>query len=300
MARRPWIVAGACLLLAGCAIGRGGAPVGLNLTITRDFGAASLTENSAPLVSAGDTAIRLLERNARVTTGGGTVGVASIDGLAGGGPTDWLYYVNGIAPVHGAKAPALHDGDHVWWDRHGPLTSVPAVVGAFPEPFLHGSLGKRLPVRIECIDPTSKVCDVVTHQLTSRGIPAGRGGLGLAEHDQSLRVLVGAWPKLRTDPAARRLETGPAASGVYARIAPDGRSLILLDAAGAAVRTLGVGSGLVAATRFGDAPPVWIVTGTDATGVAAAAQAFEAGALHDRFALAVSHDIGVPLPTAAG
>ena len=111
-------------------------------------------------------------------------------------------------------------------------------------------------------------------------------------------MLVGTWPRMRTDQAARRLETGPGASGVYARMAPDGSKIALLDARGDTVRTLGPGSGLVAATRFEGAPPVWIVTGTDAAGVEAAAMAFEPGDLHDRFALAVSNDIGVPLPVA--
>ncbi len=310
---RPRIVAAAAaaaaaavagLLLAGCGLGPGGTPSGVELTVTRDFGATSLSERSAPAIHGKDTAMRLLERNARVDTTFGGGFVASIDGLAGGReagrPVDWFYYVNGIEASRGAAATLLHNGDHVWWDRHdwGAAMAVPAVVGAFPEPFLHGGGGKRLPVRIECIDPASSACGRVSHALTSRGIPAARGGLGLAEKDQSLRVLVGTWPRLRDDLAARRLETGPAASGVFARIAADGRSLVLLDARGGAVRTLGPGSGLVAATRYGGAPPVWLVTGTDDAGVASAARAFEPGALHDRFALAVAQDVGVPLPVA--
>ena len=58
------------------------------------------------------------------------------------------------------------------------------------------------------------------------------------------------------------------------------------------------GSGLVAAVRHAGDPPVWIVTGTDDAGVAAGARAFQAGDLHDDFALAVANDIGIPLPVA--
>jgi hypothetical protein len=276
----------------------------VQLTVTRDFGATGLSEKTAPTIKGSDTAMRLLERNARVTTRYGGGFVAAIDGLAGGQeagrPVDWFYYVNGIEASRGAAATKLNKGDHVWWDRHdwGAAMAVPAVVGTFPEPFLDGPGGRRLPVRIECLDPASPPCDRVSHELTGMGIPAARGGLGLAEKDESLRVLVGTWPRLRDDATARRLEAGPGTSGVYARMSPDGRSIALLDARGTAVRTLGLGSGLVAATRLGEAPPVWIVTGTDAAGVAAAAQAFEPGALHDRFALAVAHDLGVALPVA--
>jgi hypothetical protein len=296
--------AAAALGLAGCGLGAGGTPSGVALTITRDFGAASLLETTSPAIPGhgSDTAMRLTERNARVTTTHGGGFAASIDGLAGGRvagrPVDWFYYVNGIEATKGAASTTLNPGDHVWWDRHdwGAAMSVPAVVGSFPEPFLHGTGGKRLPVRVECIDPASPSCNRISHALTGLGIPAARGGLGLAEKDQSLRVLVGTWPRMRDDATARRLESGPGKSGVYARMAADGQSMVLLDARGTAVRPLGPGSGLVAATRVGDAPPVWVVTGTDDAGVAAAALAFEPGTLHDRFAVAVSHDIGIPLP----
>jgi hypothetical protein len=292
----------AAVALGGCGLGAGGTPAGVALTVTRDFGATSLAETTSPAIRGKDTAMRLTERNTRVTTTYGGGFVASIDGLAGGQangrPVDWFYYVNGIEAAKGAASTTLDPGDHVWWDHHdwGAAMSVPAVVGAFPEPFLHGSGGKRLPVRIECIDPASPSCSRISHALTGLGIPAGRGGLGLAEKDQSLRVLVGTWRRLRDDATARRLESGPGTSGVYARVAADGRSIALLDARGAAVRTLGPGSGLIAATRVGDVPPVWVVTGTDDAGVAAAARAFEPGALHDRFAVAVANDIGIPLP----
>ncbi|MGZ6673907.1 MAG: hypothetical protein ACXVFM_16315, partial [Solirubrobacteraceae bacterium] len=61
-------------------------------------------------------------------------------------------------------------------------------------------------------------------------------------------------------------------------------------------RTLGAGSGLVAATKRPDERPLWIVTGTDAAGVASAARAFDEGTLEHRFALAVSEDLSVALP----
>jgi hypothetical protein len=52
----------------------------------------------------------------------------------------------------------------------------------------------------------------------------------------------------------------------------------------------------VAAVKRPDERPVWVVTGTDAAGVASAARAFEEGTLAHRFALAVSGDLPVVLP----
>ena len=70
----------------------------------------------------------------------------------------------------------------------------------------------------------------------------------------------------------------------------------MLDARGRAARTLGAGSGLIAATRAEERQPVWFVTGTDDAGVASAARALDEGALSDRFALAISDDLPVAVP----
>jgi hypothetical protein len=290
-------------LAAGCGAGAGKAPDGTRLTVTRDFGADALHEVEAPKAAGSETVMGLLRRNAKVTTRLGGRSVQSIDGRAGGRragrPVDWFLYVNGIAaPPEGAAALRVHPGDRVWWDRHdrGAATRVPAVVGSFPEPFLHGTGGRRLPVRVECVDPSAAACDIVSKALTDRDVPAAKGGLGTAQVEDSLRVVVGPWIAARDDHALRRLEAGPARSGVYARPSADGRSIATLDPRGRTARTLGPGSGLVAATRADDEPPMWAVTGTDAAGVTAAAKAFTARALGRRFAVAVAGGQPVALP----
>ncbi|GAC1486702.1 MAG: hypothetical protein NVS1B9_05800 [Solirubrobacteraceae bacterium] len=289
-------------LIGGCGLGAGLTPASVGLTVTRDFGRRQVAGFPRPKVGGSDTVMRLLQRNASVATRYGGGFVQSIDGLSGGGQVDWFYYVNGVEAAKGAAATRLRAGDHVNWDLHywGAAADVRAIVGAFPEPFMHGIGGTRLPVRIECEQPSSPACAVVSHTLTRLGIPAARGGLALAEYNDVLRVLVGGWARLRTDVAALALERGPRASGVYARIAvsPRGTTITTLDDHGNARQTLGAGSGLVAATRYRDQPPVWIVTGTDPAGIASAARAFEApGALGDSFALAIAQDRGIPLPS---
>src|SRR5947208_2107867 len=98
----------------------------------------------------------------------------------------------------------------------------------------------------------------------------------------------------RRPPATRRAR----ASGVYARISADGRTLTALDARGRPVRTLRAGAGLIAATRAASQQPTWVVTGTDAAGLESAVRAFADGesALAGKFALAVSADRAVALP----
>ena len=174
---------------------------------------------------------------------------------------------------------------------------MPAVVGSFPEPFRHGIDGKRLPVRVECADPGAPACETVATRLSDLGVPAARGGLRTSHVEQTLRVVVGPWSVARTsDTALQRMERGPRASGVFARPAPDGRRIALLDERARTTRELGPGGGLIVAVRDGERAPTWAVTGTDAAGVEAAARAFGERALRHRFAVAVAGDGPVALP----
>jgi hypothetical protein len=288
--------------LAGCGLGPGQSSSDTQLTVTEDFGARRVAALERPEVHGADTVMRLLQRNARVTTRFGGGFVQSIDGLGGGRrsgrPHDWFYYVNGVEAGKGAAATKLHDGDRIWWDRHdwGVTPDVRAVVGSFPEPFLHGIGGRKLPVRIECADPGGPACDHVSRQLTDRGIPAARGILQGARSPETLRILVGTWTQLHQDEAAAQLERGPKASGVYATVGADGRSIVALDARGRAARRYGAGTGLVAATRLRDDQPIWVVAGTDPAGLNQAVQGFDEGTLEHRFALVVSDSLPVGLP----
>jgi hypothetical protein len=196
----------------------------------------------------------------------------------------------------------LRDGDTVWWDRHdwGESPGSPAVVGSFPEPFAHGIDGRRLPVRVECSQPSSPGCRQTLKKLNDQGILAAPGILGGSFAKETLRVVVGPYRQLREDETVRQLEKGPSASGVYARPSKDGRRITVLDPQGRTARVLHAGSGLVAATRFEDGRPVWIITGTDERGVQSAAGALDQATLKDRFALAVSDDQGVAVPQVAG
>ncbi len=280
--------------LAGCGLGAGPAPSGVQLTVTREFGSAVLHQSSAPHVQGSETVMSLLLRNATVATRFGGGFVQSIDSRSGGQhagqPIDWFYYVNGIQAPKGAAETVVHPGDRIWWDLHdwSQTEEVPAVVGSFPEPFLNGTGGQRLPVRVECSAVQSEPCRTVLARLRSLEVPAAVSTVVPGEEPDTLRVLVGSWPALARDPAALGLQRGPATSGVYARPSASGATLTLLDAEGRATRTLSADAGLVAATRFSQSAPVWIISGTDAAGVTLAARAFNQNTLQDHFAVALA------------
>ncbi|HVS28118.1 MAG TPA: DUF4430 domain-containing protein [Solirubrobacteraceae bacterium] len=298
-------LAAAAAVAGGCGLGAGAAPHGVSLLVTRDFGAHTIGATAPGRAHGSETVMRFLERGHRVETRYGGGFVQSINGLAGGrergAPVDWFFYVNGIEAPRGAAATVLHAGDRVWWDRHvwSAAMRVPAVVGSFPEPFRSGSDGKRLPVRIDCARGATAACAQVARHLDGIGVTASSAAFGGSAGKDTVRLLVGPWAEIRGDAAATPLERGPGASGVFARPARDGRSIALLNDRGAAVRALAPGGGLVAATRYRDQQPTWIVTGADRAGVEAAARALTPSALQRRFAIAVEGGRPGPLPLVA-
>jgi hypothetical protein len=140
---------------------------------------------------------------------------------------------------------------------------------------------------VECAELTAGPCQTVLARLRAAGVPAAIAAIGPGDEPQTLRVLVGPWPAVRGTPATEAIERGPRASGVYARFAESGQTLTLLDARGRTTRTLVAGAGLVAATRYAEEAPIWVVTGTDTAGVALAARFFGEAPLRDHFALAI-------------
>ena len=145
---------------------------------------------------------------------------------------------------------------------------TPAVVGSFPEPFLHGIDGKRLPVRIECAD--------------ARGarLPAGRRPAG--RPTRSRPRAAGCRPRGRRRPCACSSAPGPRC----ASIRPPTRSSTGRAPAASTRGWRPTGGRSRCSTRAGaprarsapaaawwpppSAPtsgPPWVVTGTDAAGV---------------------------------
>lgn len=295
---RTWLLAcAAALLAAACG---GSSDTGVTITVSRDFGETHLQPTKD--ATAGDgTVLQLLRKDFDVRTGLGA-SVQEIDGLSNGRSqgrrADWSYFVNGIAASERAADRKLYPGDRVWWDHHDIQTAarVPAVVGAFPEPFLSGSQGKRFPIKLVCLSGGGRSCDEVERRLQNEDVNA----LARSNLEQSvgevLRILVGPWSQVRKDLAARSLEYGPGKSGVFAKPDPSGKRIALLDATGRTVRVLGPGSGLVAATTFTGQQPTWIVTGTDGVGVAAAAAALTEDELDGHFAVAIDSGKGIALP----
>jgi hypothetical protein len=239
--------------------------------------------------------MRVLERKAEISTRYGGGFVQSIDGVEAqerfSRSLDWFYFVDGVEAGVGAADYRLRGGERIWWDYRdwGAAIGVPAVVGSWPEPFLHGYDGHRHPAVLECRGG-GIACEVAGERLRQAGVSLDDGSSA-----DAIRVLVGPWGRVRQDPAAAQIEKGPEASGVFAEFRRGG-ALVGLGEDGKPRRAFGPDAGLVAATRRGDAPPVWVVTGATVAGVEAAARLLDSSDLRDRYAVAVEAGKEEPLP----
>jgi hypothetical protein len=300
--RRAAALLCACLLAgvgvgAGCGLGEGEERAGgAALRVTRDFGRVELGAVRVPRVREDQTVMRLLRAEFDdVETRFGGRFVQAIDGLeaeGGGGPADWFYFVNGVEAGVGAAEHELSPGDHVQWDyRHWVAAMrVPAIVGAFPEPFLHGLEGERRPVRVECEDAGAVACGEAKERLQRVGVATSGASLGAPGTESVTRLVVARWPRARIVRGAAGLEEGPEATGVFARFTQGGRVLELLDDAGETARRVepGDGVGLVLAMRPRADELVWLVTALDGEGLEAGVRALEARSLRDAFAVAAT------------
>jgi hypothetical protein len=289
----PLVVA---LLLAGCGLGPGDEQSGgVRVDVTRDFGLEHLGTTSTDTVRDGDTVMRLTGSRFDVQTRFGGRFIQAIDGLKGAGATgqrDWFFFVNGVESEVGAADYDLHSGDRVQWDYRpwDVAMRVPAIVGAFPEPFKHGLEGKRRPVRVECDDADSQPCRDGKDALERVDVPVSGSALGAPGTERVTRLVVALWPKARIVRGGSTLEEGPQANGIFARFAKDGRSLDLLDEEGRVARTVhpGDGTGLVLAMRPRADELVWLVTALDEAGLEAGVRALRERDLRDAFAVAAT------------
>jgi Domain of unknown function (DUF4430) len=143
--KRGLLVACVLALLTGCGGERAGSG-SASLWVTRDRGATVMLVRTVP---AGLTAMQALDRELEIDTRYGGRFVQSIEGIEGdiSKRRDWFWFLNGIEADQSAADYRLRPGDVEWWDFRSWREEMrePVVVGAFPEPFLHGYGGPPRP-----------------------------------------------------------------------------------------------------------------------------------------------------------
>jgi hypothetical protein len=173
--------------------------------------------------------MRALRSEADVETSYGGRFVRSIQGVPGdaGAKRDWFFFVNGIEADRGAAEYRLRPGDVLWWDHRswaGDDMREPVVVGAFPEPFLHGYDGRVRPVAVRFEDEDMRGTALgIAHVIGARSVEL----LSVPTAPQA-NVLV-IRDELPTFLAELRSPDGPAGSPVVFSISFEDAKRLLKD-----------------------------------------------------------------------
>jgi hypothetical protein len=250
----------------------------VTLMITRDFGKQVLVKKEAVL-DKNSTVLDVLKANSNVSTKYDGSYVSSMQGLQSntggisGDNSDWFYYINGICSDAGAGDYNLKAGEHIWWDYH-PWKSAgfvnSAVIGCFPEPFIHGYRGKINGAVVMASPENTALAAELEQTLKNRGAAnVNRVELsnGLLEKRARPTIVIGTWPELKQLEWLHQFNNAWKKTGTGSHFTDN--SLELLDYGGNAARTISGSAGIIAAAGagLGDANPIWIIAGTDQKGL---------------------------------
>jgi hypothetical protein len=209
------------LALSGCGgFGAGGGSGSGRATIwvTKDRGTTLVEHGSVP---AGQTLMRGLRSLASVETRYGGRFVQSIDGVSGDASAqrDWFWFVNGLLGNESAADYRLRAGDVAWWDYRnwGSDDDTEVVVGAFPEPFLHGYGGHVHPSAVRYAPSLRAAAARIGKLLHARSVAPL--GTAVAADANELDLVAGG---RRFTASLRAPGTGPGGAVVFTYAGPVG------------------------------------------------------------------------------
>lgn len=249
--------------------------------ITKNYGTEMVLNKQVNYQKNSSIIDGLMDTGAEVETSYGGSFVSDINGLnsekgrAGGVRRDWFYFVNGIFADSGALDYFPQPGEIIWWDYHPWKTSqgTPAVIGCFPEPFLHGYRQKvKATVIMTVAQETEKgldlqkalqaygVSDVVVKEINA----------DMLERREGPTVIIGQWQELAKIQWLNEFNEAYQKNGTYLHFTEKG--LELMNYMGEGVKLVQDNVGVICATGEGngDDSPLWIITGTDRSGTEAA------------------------------
>lgn len=272
------------LQLSGCAIESAkdtNESVTVRVVVTEDFGNELLLEQKFD-VPAGSSAMSSLKQVAEVETSYGGGFVDSINGLSSGytgragKKLDWFVYFNGIMSKTGALDYTIRSGDVQSWDYHdwNCRMFTPAVIGYYPEPFLHGYAGMISPTVIVYDSGYDAEASSLETALLNLGVDdvssSAVSELSDSTKESANIILIG---EVDSNALLSELNDAWDRLGFFARFS-DG-IITVYSGDGSVTSEYGPGTGVIQATQSPWNPKgtgacenvVWMVSGTDVSGV---------------------------------
>lgn len=249
----------------------------VTLLVTKDFGKETLFDKKVEIKD-DYTVIDILEKNLEITTkwDGGFVSeinkIKSDNGGIGGQRKDWFYFVNGVCADVGAMGYELSKHDIVWWDYHPweSMSANTAVIGCYPEPFIHGYAGKIEPTIIMTSSDKLSLANSLKKSLESKGvidIKIKELSEKLLENRLGPTILIGQWDELKNMKYLTELNSAYKKTGINLYFTDNGVELLKYD--GTVAKKVKNKVGIIASIGegLGDHKPLWLIIGTDDEGL---------------------------------
>lgn len=250
----------------------------VTLLVTKDYG-KEIIFNEKVEINEGYTVMDILEENLQIRTKWGGDFVSEINGIktdnggVSGKRRDWFYFINGVCADIGASAYEVKSQDIIWWDYHPweNMTSTnPAVIGSFPEPFVHGYGNKTNNVVIMASKNNLDLANSLKNSLLSKGatnIEVKELNENLVENRSGPTIVIGQWDEINKIDYLNILNKGYKRTGVNVHFIDDGIELLKYD--GTVQRKIKENAGVITATGegLGEDKPLWLVVGIDSKGL---------------------------------
>ena len=279
----------------------------LVLQISRDFGRTVLFAQTV-YYHGNASLLDLMKAHLQVETGYGGSFINSINGLSsssggfGGARQDWFVYINGICSDVGVQDYDPRNAQVIWWDYHrwksGP--SISALIGSYPEPFLHGYRGNIKPSLIMVAGGDLSIAGALQQSLKSQDVAQ----INITNIDENSLVnrsgptiVVGEWGQLQSLNYLDKFNQAYKRNGTGIHFTDQG--LELLDWNGQVQRSVAESVGVVVASGagLGDDSPLWLVAGTDPIGLQYALDLFkDTGKIKGLYGAAITSGELIPLP----
>lgn len=271
------------LILGGCSSPPDIATGEVNLLITRDFGEEVIFAEDIKLDTQ-TSVMELLNQHLDIETEYGGGFVNGINGLTSGytntiekEKSDWFYFINGIMTDVGATEYFPTSRDSIWWDYHswGDIPFTPAVIGAFPQPFLNGYQGKNPGTLILVGEGCEEWGASLRDYLKKAGvadIEVADYQEGLAADREKITIVLALWEELSESSFWKGAQDHRDKTGLFAELDTDAFYSLNEKAERQNVYDEDVGAILSTGMGMGDSTPLWFLTGIDRKGLGAAVE----------------------------
>lgn len=240
----------------------------LTLWVTQDFSKSSLLDTK--INHTNQSVMQLLKEACEVKTtcaGAFVASINNVENVKTSEQKNWFYYINGIMAHVGAKKYYPEAGDIVWWDFHSWSENayIPAVIGAYPQPFLSGYAGQTketIILYVPSLNAKTTKFKNTLEELGAQNIKLKPCNNQALKDNNKILIIVGCWQDLKQYSTIQDVFKNYRKLGLFVKFEDD--KLQIMDIYGKKQKEFKKAAAIVATKGgIGLSGLMWLVTGTD-------------------------------------